>query len=304
MYNIRTGPPYYNLILMALQKGIPPQQVINVGKDIETASERVKYAPIFGAYYLVIAEFRNNKGYWQIVKELEAKSYIRLVLLTRTKDDFMLVNTKAEKSKIQIKVYDSYKASVKDKNTYIMLMLQKYNPDIKVNKSSLDAIRERLNGYTHEVNGYLQQLAWMPLTAASIRKIIPKKDNLTVASFNWMLYGGKITLAEADEFILRYRYYPQVLGETLKKYTEMLLGLYRLYIKGEFTELNVDEFAAINKKTIPNVYAAKSYLDIFSRMSIDRLYQIDSMLSEMDNYNKVKNVLILYKVVRLVGGKI
>lgn len=302
MYIIRTGPPYYTLVIDALTKRIPKQQVFTVGKDIDIAKEKVKYAPIFGAYYLVIAEYQKGKAFWQTVKELEVKKYVKVVLLARTKEEFLTVIAKAEDSKFEFKVYDAYKASKEDKNYYIVKTLRSFNKDIVISKTVLNEIRERLQGYNHEINGYLQQLAWVPMTIANVRKIVPKKSMLTVASFGWMLYDRKITIEEADALILRYRYYPTVLGDSLKKYTEKLLTLYHSYIKGDFTELNYDEFITTNKKLVPNPYSAKTYLSIYERLSIDRLYQIDTMLSEIGKSGRLNDILVLYKLVRLIGG--
>lgn len=302
MFIIRTGPPYYNLVIDALTQKIPKQQVFTVGTDIDIAKEKVKYAPIFGAYYLIIAEYQKGKAFWQVVKELEDKKYVRLIVLTRTKEDFLTVAAKAEDSKFEFKLYDAYRASKKDKDLYIVKTLKSFNKDIVVPRSVLDEIRERLQGYNHEVNGYLQQLAWIPVTVANVRKVIPKKSMLTVASFGWMLYNKKISIADADALILRYRYYPVVLGDSLKKYTEKLITLYHPYIMGEFTEINYDEFITTHKKLVPSHYSAKTYLSIYERISIDRLYQIDCMLCEIGKSTRVNDILILYKVVRLIGG--
>lgn len=300
MYLIRTGPPYYNLIIDALSSKIPKQQVLSVGKEIELAEDTVKYSPIFGAYYLVICEYQKGKVFWQHVKDILSKKYVKLIILTRTKDDYLTIVAKAEKSNIEIKIcYDSYKASVKDRNIYIQRTLLGYNPKIKLNKTIVDTIRERLHGYTSEVNGYLQQLAWLPLTASNIKKIIPKKSMLTPASFGWMLYDKKISIEQADELILRYQHYPIVLFDSLKKYTEKLLDLYPYYIHGSFTDLNVDEFVATSK-LIQSSFVAKNYLDVYERLSIDRLYKIDMML-ELSN-NRVADILTLYKTVRLIIG--
>lgn len=302
MFVIRTGPPYYTLVLDALMKSIPKQQVFTVGKDIELAKPKVQYAPIFGAYYLVIAEYQKGKAFWQIVKELENKKFVKLVLLTKTKEEFLTIITKAEDSKFECKNYDAYKASKKDKNLYIVKTLKSFNKDVEIKVSVLDAIRERLQGYNHEINGYLQQLAWLPLNVATVRKVIPKKSMLTVASFGWMLYDRKITVEEADALVLRYRYYPSILGESLKKQTEKLLTLYSFYIKGEFTESNYDSFVANNKKLVPTSYNAKNYLAVFERISLDRMYHIDSLLSDMGKGSRVSDILILYKATRLIGG--
>ncbi len=304
MFVIRTGPPYYTLVLDALMTKIPKQQVFTVGKDIEIAKDKVKYAPIFGVYYLVVAEYQKGKAFWQIVKELEGKTYVKLVLLTRTKEEFLTVTTKAEDSKFEYKSYDAYKASKKDKNYYIVKTLKGFNKDVVITVPVLNEIRERLQGYNHEINGYLQQLAWLPLNVATVRKTIPKKSMLTVASLGWMMYDRKISIAEADALILRYRYYPSVLGESLKKHTEKLLTLYTFYIKGEFTELNYDEFITANKKLVANPYTAKNYLAVFERLSLDRMYQIDSLLSEIGKGGRINDILILYKAVRLIGGVI
>lgn len=302
MFIIRTGPPYYNLVIDALMNKIPKQQVFIVGKDIELAKDKVRYAPIFGAYYLVIAEYQKGKVFWQIAKELEGRAYVKLVLLTRTKEEFLTVTTKAEDSKFEYKIYDAYKASKKDRNYYIIKTLKGFNKDVIITTPVLNEIRERLQGYNHEVNGYLQQLAWLPLSVATVRKTIPKKSILTVASFGWMLYDRKLSLEEVDKFLLRYQYYPTILKEPLKKHTDKLLNLYPSYIRGEFTEINFDDFIAANKKLIASQYTAKSYLAVYERISIDRLYQIDSILSEIGQGSRVNDVLLLYKAVRLIGG--
>lgn len=302
MYIIRTGPPYYTLVLDALMAKIPQQQVFSVGKVIDLAKEKVKYAPIFGAYYLVIAEYQKGKAFWAVVKELENLSHVRLVLLTRTKEEFLTVTTKAEDSKFETKIYDAYNASKKDKNFYIVKTMKSYNPEIQITVPVLDEIRERLQGYNHEINGYLQQLSMLPLNVATVRKTIPKKSMLTVATFGWMLYDLKISIAEADALILRYRYYPVVLCDSLKKHTEKLLVLYRYYLQGEFTELNYDKFIASNKGLVASPYTAKNYLAIFERISIDRMYRIDALLSDVGKVGRVNDILILYKVVRLIGG--
>lgn len=303
MIVIRTGPPYYNLIIDALSSKIPKQQVLSVGKDLEIAVDTVKYAPIFGAYYLIIWEYQKGKTYWQTLKDILSKPYVKVIILTRTKDDYLTVIAKSEKSSFEIDIhYDSYKASVKDKNVYIKRVILEHNPKAKLTKTAINTIRERLSGYSVEVNGYLQQLAWLPLTSDNIKKIIPKRSMLTPASFGWMLYDRKISIAEADELILRYQYYPYVLIESLKKYNDKLLKMFPYYLHGDFTEINVDEFVS-STKLIQNSLVAKSYLEVYERISIERLYQIDSMLSG-DTSSRISNILTLYKIVRLVGGKI
>lgn len=302
MYIIRIGMPYYLLIIDALAKGIPSQQVINVGANIELVSEKVKYAPVFGAYYLVITEYQKGQTYWRIVKELANKSYIKLIITVRTKEQFRNLITKAEDGKFDVKIYDSYKASKRDRNMYIVKMLKSYNKDVIISKSVLDAIRERLYGYSFEVNGYLNQLAWSNLTVANVYKIIPKKNILTTASFGWLLYTGEISIVEADRFLLRYKYYPYAISESLKRYTDKLLAVLPFYLKGEFTEYNYEKFCSENKKLIQSQYVAKTYLDIFKVLSIERLYLIDSMLTSIGD-NRINDILILYKVIRLIRGE-
>lgn len=301
MYIIRIGMPYYLLIIDALAKGIPSQQVINVGTNIELVNEKVKYAPVFGAYYLVITEFQKGQTYWRIVKELASKNYIKLVITVRTKEQFSNLITKAEDGKIDFKIYDSYKASKRDRNMYIVKTLRSYNPNVKLSKSALNAIRERLYGYSFEVNGYLQQLAYTNLTVATVQKIIPKKSILTTASFGWLLYSGEISVAEADSFLLRYKYYPYAISESLKRYTAKLLTVLPFYIKGLFTEYNYEKFCAENKKLIQSQYVAKTYLDIFKSLSAERLYLIDGLLNSIGD-NRINDIFILYKVIRLIRG--
>ena len=304
MIIIRTGPPYYNLIIDALQRKIPSQSVFNAGKDLSSVQEKIKYVPIFGTYYLVITDYVNNRNQWKLLKDMDSKTFVKIVLLTRTSEDFMNACIKCDKSKIVFKVYDSYKASVRDRELYIMQVLRSFNPDVKMSKTALKTIRERLYGYTTEVNIYLQQLAYLPLTEKTIKKIIPKKNKLTLAGFSWMLYAGKVSLIQADDFIMRYKYYPQALAEVMLKYTDNLLDLYKYYINGEFTELTLDTFVTNNKKLIPSIYAGESHLKTFERLSYDRLCQISILLSEVDNLNKTKGVLNLYKSVRLICGVI
>jgi soluble P-type ATPase len=302
MFIVRIGPPYYQLVIDSLSNGIPQQQVFNINKDVESVVDRVKYRPIFGKYYLVIASYVKGKSFWQTVKTLEEKEFIKVIVYTHTKEEFMTMISKAEDTKFDIKVYDSYKASKQDRNVYIIRTLKKLNKDIRLTQSGVDLIRQRLYGYTIEVNGFLQQLAFSDMTQKSISKIIPKKSLLTTNSFGWMMYDNKVSLAEADEFIQRYRYYPMPLVESLKKYTEKLLNIYSYYLKGEFTEVNYDEFIVNHKDLISSQFAAKNILVIFGKISIERLYQIYSMLQSADSQNRMECILILYKCVRLIGG--
>ena len=163
-------------------------------------------------------------------------------------------------------------------------------------------ICDRLSGYSSEVNGFLHQLALSSINATTIQKIIPKRSILTVASFGWLIYDKKISLIEADAFIQQYKYYPMPLIESLLKYTEKLLKLYGYYIKGEFTDINYESFVVEHKKLITSQYNAKNILLVFERLSMERLYKIYSMLCDVNPYNRFECILILYKVVRFIGG--
>lgn len=303
MFIIRTGLPYYLLVLNALSKDIPKQQIINVGKNIEVAVDKVRYAPVFGAYYLVITEYQKGQAYWKIIKQLYQKSYIELVITVHTKEQFRNLITKSEDSKFKFKIYDSYSASKRDRNIYIVQMMKSYNPDVVLSNAVLDAIRERLRGYSYEINGYLQQLAWTELTVKNVQKIIPKKDILTTASFGWLLYTGGISVAEADLFIMKYKYYPQALKESLLKYNNKLLAVLPYYTSGEFTEYNYEKFCIDNKKIVPSKFVGQTYLDIFKVMSIEKFYLIDDMLSKIGTESRYNDILLLYKIIRLVRGE-
>jgi len=304
MIIIRTGPPYYLLIIDKLSNDIPKTQILNAGKDIESVLPKVQYAPIFGAYYLVILEYQKGQQFWKELKEIESIDYVKLILTTKTKDDFNTVINKSESSKFDYWVYDSYKASKRDKNIYIIKTIKSYNNSVILSNEIIDVIRKRLNGYSYEINGYLQQLAFVSdLSSKNIMKLIPKKNVLTPASFGWMLYSGDLSIKEADAIIYRYKYYPHVLIESIKKYTDKIIDIIPYYLSGEFTEYNYEKFAANNKKLISSQFIALTYLDIFKIISIERLYKISAMLNN-SNGDRVSDILLLYKVVRLITGNI
>lgn len=302
MVIIRLGPPYYQLVIDKMSKGIPSQQIFKVDKDISIAEAKTKYAPIFGRFYLVQLSYSKDKSFWQSLRNLIKRDYVRIILFVKTKEDLLTAIAKSEDAKLPIQIYDSYKASRADKELYIKKTLLSYNPDIKITPSNVKLICDRLSGYSSEVNGFIHQLALSPINTTTIQKIIPKRSILTVASFGWLIYDKKISLIEADTFIQQYRFYPMPLIESILKYTEKLLKLYGYYIKGEFTDINYESFVVENKKLITSQYNAKNILLIFERLSMERLYKIYSMLCDVNPYNRFECILVLYKVVRLIGG--
>lgn len=302
MLIIRTGMPYYNLIIDALSKKVPNQQIFNVGTDLFSVKDNLKYAPIFGAYYLVIAKYDKSQAFWKMIREIEQCDYVKLLLMVYTKDQLKTSILKADNMKLTVAVYDSYKASKRDRNMYIVQKLYEYNSDVKVSNANLDLIRTRLYGYSIEVNSFLQQLARSPINRKSILKIIPKKSIISNSSFGWLAYSGDVSLKELDTFILEHKYYPYGASDSLKKYTDNLISLFPYYLSGRFTECNYEKFIKENNKIINNVYTARTYLEIYSRVSIEKLYRISSMLEDVSFNNRTKSILIIYKVIRLIRG--
>ena len=223
-------------------------------------------------------------------------------MYVKNKEEMLNMIAKAEAANMKYHLYDSYKASKNDRNIYIVKKLREYNPDIKLNKTLLNTIRERLNGYSLEINGYLQQIALRNLSVAEIRKVIPKKNILNASSVGWLLYSGDVSLKDVDSLIYDYKYYPRALIDSISRYTDKLIKVIPYYVKGEFNSYTYERFIVSHKDIVNTVYAAKTYLEIFSRISVERIYKIDGLLKDTGN-DRLKDVLVLYKCARLIKGE-
>ena len=305
---IRTGPPYYNLILDKLEKQTPKQYVFRFDKGVpaEEVASKVEYSPIFGKYYLILLEYTKGSAFWKMLKNIAVKKYIHTVIFCKSSEDYITAVTLSSQHKLETVHYDSYKASILDKNRYIAMKLTEFNPDIQLTSGVITTIRKRLFGYATEINGFLQQLAWMtPLTQKIIHKVIPKKETLTSTTFGRQLFLGKLELYKFDALVLRYRYYPKALLVSLETYMKRLMKCYLPYIEGKYTEANHTEFLADHGKDygLTSEFIAKEILFIYSRFSYEKLSAINAKLAEAGN-NKSEDILILYTLIRIItlGG--
>lgn len=301
MYVIRTGPPYYNLLIKKLEQDLPKQQVITVMDNYDEAKEKMTYVPIFAPYYLVSMYYKRGREFWKFVYWCAEQEHIKLVILCNKKDDYTTVLSLCEQHNISTIQYDSYLASKRDKNRYITHMIYQLNPKAHLTQSALDLIRQRLSGYASEVNAYITKVAFSNFSRKEIMKLIPSKSKLTSSNFGFSVYHGA-KLETLDRFIEKFRYYPKPLITSLTSYTDKITELYKLHLAGEFTGINYKKFVLEqgDKLGIRSEYAAKSYLDVIEHMSYSKLLLINSILSETGE-NRLKNIVILYKLVRIIG---
>lgn len=301
MYVVRTGPPYYNLVINKLEQSLPKQQIFTVMDDYEEVKEKMAYVPIFAPYYLVSVYYKHSKEFWKFIYWCAERKYIKTVILCNRRDDYSTVLSLCEQRNIETVQYDSYQASKRDKNRYILHTIYKLNPKAKPTNSSLDLIRTRLAGYSSEVNTFLTKVAFCDFSRKEIMRLIPKKSKLTSSNFGYSVYH-KTSYDTLDSFIEKFRYYPKPLITSLTTYTDKVTSLYKLHLAGEFTGVNYKTFVVNNgeKYGIHSDYAAKSYLDVVEHMSYSKLMLINSMLSEAGE-SRLKNIVTLYKLVRIIG---
>lgn len=303
LYITRTGPPYFEIVLKNLRSKIPKISVIQTGDTIDSVlslRNKLSYAPVFGKYYLVISNFMKDKEFFKFIKwaTVDVK-YIKFVLICKNKNEYQQAVNKAEMNRIPCKTYDPYKASKDDKNLYIQNFLADYGISLKL--TELDLIRQRLKGYTTEVNSLLQAIANLPeINRKSIMKTIPKRSDLNPNSFGFSLYSEEYGLNDFLQLLKENQYSVRLLTYSLKSYTNKLLKLYKYYLSGDFTEMNYKSFVISEgeKVGVQTDYHAQAILDIYSRYSYPKLLTIACMIDDVGN-SRLSHIVLLEKIIYL-----
>lgn len=299
---IRTGPPYYETVVEKVRKGIPSQQIFNVDiEELETLKDKLKYIPIFADHYVVSVNYKRKKELTNFLRWANEYEYIKVIVYCSRNDNYSNMIAFCNQNNIDAFLYNSYKATKEEINDYIIKSIRTINPRALLTMNKVNAIRKRLYGYTLEVYGFLQKLAFTAIEQKDIRDIIPKREVLTAGTFGYNCYSDTV-INKLDMMIYKYRFYPMVLVDSLDEYVDKVYKLYPYYVSGEFTDYNYNTFVAEkgNKFNILTDYQAQNYLSILKRTSYPKLILIKTIIDDCSKYNKTKTVLNLYKLVRII----
>lgn len=306
LYITRTGPPYFETVVDNLKKNIPKLSIVYAGDTIDSVislKTKLSYAPVFGKYYLIILKYMKDKELYKFLKwaTVDVK-YIKVVMYCKNKIEYQQAINKSEMSKVPYVSYDPYKASKRDKNLYIEVFMAKFGIILK--PADLDLIRRRLAGYSSEINSMLQSIANLPeINRKSIMKTIPKRSDLNPNSFGFLLYSEDYDIDDFLELLRDNQYSVRLLTYSVRVYTEKLLKLYKMYLMGEFTEMNYKTFV-INcgeKYGVQTNYHAQIILDIYSRYSYPKLLTIASMIEDVGN-TRLSHIILLEKLILFCRG--
>lgn len=298
---IRTGPPYHELIVRKVCKGVYDEDIITLTPDtIKELRSKLQYKPFFSKYYVVKLFIRKlDKDERKLIEWLIKSEYIRLLVFI--KDSTSFINAKAYLNDQEIKFYqfNSYLASKDVRTRYVKAYLASKGCNVQgIAKTSLGLLVSSLRGYTTEVNGLLTMLANKPITPKNIRTVLPKRNKLTVSSFGYRLMCQTLTKEEAYAFILERKYNSKGLVQSVLDYCDKLIKWHELNMKGDFTAMNVRWIAEQGKKfDIPNQYVADKILGTLKVQSYQKVLLIVSMLCGIPN--RYGQLVQLYKVVQI-----
>jgi hypothetical protein len=299
---IRTGPPYYETVIDKVKEGIPKQQVFNVEiEELEILKDKLKYIPIFADYYIVSVNYKRKKELTNFLRWAKEFEYIKIIIYCTRSDNYSNMIAFCNQNDIDAFIYNSYKANKEEINSYIIKTIKSINPNASLTMNKVDTIRKRIRGYTMEVYGFLQKLAFTSISPKEIKDIIPKREILTAGTFGYNCYSDT-AISKLDTVIYNYRFYPMVLVDSLNDYVEKVSKLYPYYVSGEFTDYNYNKFIAEkgNKFNILTDYQAQNYLSILKTTSYPKLILIKTIIGDCSKYNRTKTILNLYKLVRII----
>ncbi len=300
---IRTGPPYGDLIVDKVCKGVYEDDIVTLTPEsLKMVRSKLQYKPFFSKYYVVKYFVREvNKDEKRVLDWLSSSEYVKLLVFCKDLTSFNRIKGFLSDKGVNFYQFNSFLASKEFKSQYVLAYLGEHGyPTKSIAKSSLELLVRSLRGYSSEVNGFLTMLSTGRITPKAIRRVIPRKNRLTISNFGYRLLSGSLSKDEARSFVLERKYSSRSLVLSVREYCLKLEKWHRLNMEGKLTSMNVRWIAEEGKKfDIPSQYVADKVMEVLKLQSYQKVLVIESMLKPEST--RYKQLVQLYKVIQITG---
>lgn len=290
------GVPYYEPVINKLWSSVPAiSRIVFTTAQSENILSKIKYRPIFSSHYVIRIEL-DKLLQLDIVQEFIQLEWVQVIVFINDIDTFEMCKQKLKGDTIIF--FNSTNASdnVVDKYiAYKLMTITRQVPKADIVKK----IRNRMRFREYELESRLTLFGNSKMTAKDFSACFPKRRIITLSNFpyNFLM---KSHLGELGQFLLKYRYSPRYLYQSLEEYFIYLFKLYDEYILGRLTKDNKAQWLLNRGKLfkITREYKLNQIFAIFEKYSYEKLLLLDRQIKSYRSRSTYMQIYYLYLMLR------